>query len=281
MKYASFYRKSKPSFEIDEYNLYFDPQKNSYDKLVSFCSKHEKRINLLWDGEYDLDKIKALNKITNELVIRVTSANLGELPDLIEEELDYFLDISVPIHSFTMLEWVYQIKPKEIYITDDLLYYLEDVARMCHKNGIRLRMILNRAPVTEYASILSPTAPIFSPKDLPLLDLYFDTYEFDFSDNDLPFAEFELSKIWKDAEETCYRIWFIDNKWDGKIRYLNKDVTYNYSCKDIPLQLNYHRIKCHHRCVYRESEYPCSLCDRSVGKALLLTEGEEEDDSDD
>ena len=207
MKYASFYRNNKSPFEIDEYNLYFDPEQNSYDKLVSFCSKQEKRINLLWDGEYDLTKINALHKITKELVIRVTSANLEQLPDLIEEGLDYFLDISVPIHNFTLLEWAYQIKPKEIYITDDLLYFLEDVTRTCHKNGIRLRTILNRAPVTEFASVFSSTALVFSPKDLPLLDLYFDTYEFDFSTNDLPFSELNLVKDWKTVEKTYCRIY--------------------------------------------------------------------------
>ena len=277
MKYASFYRNNKPPFEIDEYNLYFDPEQNSYDKLISFCSKQERRINLLWDGEYDFDKLLTLNRVAKELVIRVTNLNLRQLPQLLEKKLDFFLDYTVPIHDFTMLEWVYQIKPKEIYVANDLIYNLKSVAEVCHDKGIRLRMVLNHIPLTERVGILSKTAPVFCPQDLPLLDLYIDTYEFDFAVTDAHFfREANLLEGWAEKEQIYYRIWFIDCSWSDDIKYLNKDVEYTYFCKYLSKSLNAARIGCRHRCTYIKSEYPCGMCERYVNKAIQKTRLEEE-----
>ena len=277
MKYASFYRKALTSFDIDEYNVYFDSEENDFNKLINFCSEQEKRINLFWDGEYDFDKLVTLNKVTNELVIRVTSLNLWQLPQLLEKKIDFFLDYSIPIHDFTMLEWVYQIKPKEIYVANDLMYNLKNVAEMCHDKGIRLRMILNHIPLTEQVGILSKTAPVFCPQDLPLLDLYIDTYEFDFTIiGGHSFCETDLPEGWIDTEKTYYRIWFIDCFWQGDIKYLNKDVNYTYYCKYLSQSLNAARIGCRHRCTYVKSEYPCTMCERYINKAIqkTLQEGE-------
>lgn len=278
MKYASFYRKASTSFDIDEYNVYFDPEENDFNKLVNFCSKQDKRINLFWDGDYDFDKLITLNKVTNELVIRVTSLNLLQLSQLMEEEFDFFLDYSIPIHDFTTLEWVYQIKPKEIYIADDLIYNLKDVAEMCHDKNIRLRMVLNRIPLTEQVGILSKTAPVFCPQDLSLLDLFIDTYEFDFAlDGGHPFCEINLSEGWQEKEKTYYRIWFVDRFWRGNIKYLNDDINYNYSCRHMSESLNEARIKCRHRCTYIKAEYPCRMCERYIDKAMQKTQEEGED----
>lgn len=268
MKYASYYRAKDSPFEIDEYNLYYPASEDKYDTLLEFCTSNlDKRINLWWDGEYNFSKIKSLYRIHQHLILRVHKSNLQEVTKIVNEELPFFLDYSIPIHSYSMLEWVYQVKPKEIYLADDLLHDLPNIAKECHRRGIGLRIVLNRLPVTEAIGRTLYSSPMFFPQDYSLLNLYFDTAEFDLTASGDLFCEYALDENWKVKEKLLYKIWFETHEFGDNIGYINDDVYEKYDCKLIPKELNEYKIKCKHRCRALSEDYSCYKCKRFLERA--------------
>lgn len=254
---------------INEYNIMFDPLKNDYKILEQKMSTFNKRVNLWYIGEINIDEVIILNKLNQELYLRVSAEHIHQIQDLKNNNIKFFLDLSIPIYSYSMLYWaINEIQPAEIYIADDLCYNLEEVYKICKKNSIKLRIVLNRIPTINILTGLSETAPIFRPEDLDLLSLYFSTAEFDLSFGEDPRNEYECN--W-DAAETMYRRWFIQKHWPEDLNIMNPDILIDFPNSSIPIELNEHKIRCRHKCT-SSSIGVCGKCGRYMEVGRLINE---------
>lgn len=238
---------------IDEFNIKFT-EYSSFDKLKKFIKMYPShQINIEFDfgdNDYDIENIVNLCNEFNNVYIRVHPWELEYLQFYEENNINYILDRSVPIYSYSLLEWVLSCKVKGIYITDDLTYNLEEVYRQCSKKDIQLRLILNKAPVTNPLALICPSVQIYKPQDYDFLSKYYSVGEFDCG------KEYNWTKA-----AILYKKWFIEHDFNDDLEFMNQDLTLPYPTKSIPPELTRLRSLCQHRCTMR-SENLCSKCRR-------------------
>lgn len=82
----------------------FNPEKNDYSLLQKRVSEWDKRINLLWVGKFNIEDIKLLTKLNDNIYIRVTIENLPHIQEIKDNGIKFFLDSSIMIHSYSLLD---------------------------------------------------------------------------------------------------------------------------------------------------------------------------------
>lgn len=257
---------SRPGIDLnmlDEIDLTYT-ERHSLEDLVAFCKDYiGKEINIvIKDCFPEISSLEMLNSLLDDklfikLPFTLDGYNFSE--KLQENNIKYYFNY--PIDSYIKLRWIFEkTKATDIYISDDLCYNLEEVSKMCHDNGVSIRMVLNRIPSSfPFAGELYD-APIFSPQNFKTLSLYIDTAEFDCWDGD--------RYLWNKFE-IQYRRWFKDNKWNKQLNYLNNDVMMDFPNYFINPDLMNSRIKCKHRCMTNVSS-PCSKCNRYIQQAQYI-----------
>lgn len=237
--------------KIDEFNIKFT-QYSSFDELRKFIEMYpEKRINIEFVEENysQKDIINLCNDFEN-VYIRLYQWGLRYLQEYEENNVNYILDSSIPIYSYSLLEWVLNRKAKGIYITDDLTYNLKEVYNQCANKGIELRVILNRVPITNPLSSICPTVQAYRPQDYEFLSEYYAVGEFDCGDN------YDWSKA-----EVLYQKWYIEHNYNDDLEFINDNLYLPYPTKSIPPELTRLRAVCKHRCTM-SMENICSKCKR-------------------
>ena len=263
--FAIFYHSNYDNYGINdrdvcEYNIYFDPMRNDYRTLQETVSGFDRRVNLLWEGPLDKDKVLLLDKLAKSLYVRIKAEHLPQVQFLKDNGIKFFLDFSLMVDSYIMLHWVIDsLKPNEIYIGDDLCYNLDNVYSLCCNNNIGLRLVVNRIPTLSPVIGLDKTSPIFRPEDIDLLSIYFDTFELDLSDEREPFNEYLA--LW-DRLPILYKRYFVDKHWDSYLNYLNKDILIKFD-NNIPLDFASYKTTCMHRCTMLSNSL-CSKCRRYI-----------------
>lgn len=234
---------------IDEYNLKVRDDETAYDNLIDFVQKEEsKRLNLAFE-KIDIKTIKIVNALNKNIYIRIMNGQLDAIKQLEENSVRYFFDVSIPIYSYTTLNWALSHSPTDIYITDDLCFNLRHIKNVCEKNGTQLRLVLNKIPMISSVG-LDEDKPIFRPEDSKYLQHYFKTFEFDcFNDKN----KYEWDKF-----EVLYKRWFIMKSWDEDLKYLNNDLSETY-IKSTPI----YKFNCKHRCLQSDNAL-CYQCHNSI-----------------
>ena len=278
MKFAAFYHYDYESVGlkdewVDEYNVMFNPEKNDYSLLQKRVSEWNKRINLLWVGKFNIEDIKLLTKLNDNIYIRVTIENLPHIQEIKENGIKFFLDSSIMIHSYSLFDWaINDIKPAEIYIGDDLFFNIKEVYNLCKKNDIALRIILNKVQTNDPITWLNSTAPFVRPEDYALISMYFSTGELSASSSLDPNDEYSCNCVFL---STLYNRYFLDKEWGGDLRYLNKDISVYLPNSSIPSDLTEYKLNCKHRCT-SSSNSVCTKCRRYIklAKDIMNIESE-------
>jgi len=157
-----------------------------FDKLISFVEEYSnKRINIsIPDDEIPINHFVTLNKIHNNIYVKLTRFQFRYAEKLKENNIKFFFDNTVPVSTFILLDELIKLGVTDVYIADDLCYNLENVSKRCQKDNVQIRLILNRIPATTINPYEDVRAPIFSPRHFNVLDEYIDVAEFDCYYND-------------------------------------------------------------------------------------------------
>lgn len=255
MKFAAPYQIHLPtgiSFnDIDEFNIKFTKD-SSFEELRKFIKMYpSQQINIEFAEEnYNLENIINVCNDYDNVYVCIHRWELEYLSDYEENNVNYIFDKSMPIYTYSFLEWVFAHTPKGIYIADDLVYNLEEVYTQCKEHGIKLRVILNRIPVTVSVALVCPSVPIYKPQDYNFLSQYYDVGEFDCGE------DYDWTKA-----EVLYRKWFIEHEYGEDLEFMNYDLALPYPTKSIPPELTRLRSVCRHRCTMRATNV-CSKCSR-------------------
>lgn len=254
MRFATPYQislESSPIFqEVDELNIKFT-EESSFEELRKFFKKYPSyRINIEFSEEnYRLEDIINFCNDFENAYIRIHFWELKYLSDYDENNIKYFFDSSMPIYSYSLLEFALSSKTTGIYIADDLTYNLPNVYGECAEKDIELRVILNKASITNSLALFCPSAQVYRPQDYEFLSEYYAVGEFECENND-------LVKI-----ETLYKIWFVKHYWNDDLEFVNHDLKLPYPTESVPPELTRLRSKCLHRCTMYVDNI-CAKCRR-------------------
>lgn len=237
--------------KIDEFNIVFT-EMSSFEELRKFIKMYPShQINIEFSEEgYSTDDIINLCNDYENVYIRIHQWELKYLQLYEEKNINYFFDYTIPIYSYSLLEWVLNKKIKGIYITDDLTYNIKDVYEQCEDKGIKLRIILNEVPAINPLVLSCPTVQVYRPQDYDFLSQYYDVGEFNCGEK----------YDWVKAE-VLYRRWFIDHYWDDDLELMNPKLRIPYPTGSIPPELTRLRSVCKHRCTMSINNV-CSKCKR-------------------
>lgn len=237
--------------DIDEFNIKFT-EYSSFEELRKFIKmypSHQINVEFVEEG-YNVEDIINLCNDFDNVYIRIHQWELRYLQEYENNNINYIFDNTMPIYSYSLLEWCLARKVKGIYITDDLTYNLKEVYNQCEECGIKLRIILNRIPAMNLLVSTCPSVQIYRPQDYEFLSQYYSVGEFDCG----------IDYDWTKAE-VLYRKWFVDHDWDSDLEFMNQDLSLPYPTKSIPPELTRLRSVCKHRCTM-SAENICSKCRR-------------------
>ncbi len=236
---------------IDEFNINFT-QNSSFEELRKFVKMYPShQINIEFSEEnYNLENIINFCNDFNNVYVCIHQWELRYLQEYEDNNINYIFDKSMPIYSYSLLEWVLARKVKGIYIADDLTYNLREVSNQCKSKDIKLRVILNKIPTTNSLVFTCPSVQVYKPQDYNFLSQYYDVGEFDCGEK----------YDWVKAE-VLYRKWFIEHNYDEDLEFMNYDLVLPYPAGSIPPELTKLRANCQHRCTLR-AENLCSKCKR-------------------
>lgn len=246
---------------VQEFNIRFDKNKNSLEKLIDFVQEYpDKRINISFPAGVHVQTLSTLNKIHDNIFVRLTENDLQCISELKEKECRFFFDVSLSVTNYTNLDAYIKIGVSDIYIADDLCYQLKDVSRYCHSHNVKIRLVLNRIPATSFDKGINYCSPIYRPQDIDLLNLYFDTFEFECGDP-YDWAKFDV----------LYRAWFERKNWNGELSEINDDLEMLFPNNSIVPDFTNYKINCGRRCCQRITS-PCRKCQQFIEIAMALKE---------
>lgn len=141
----------------------------------------------------------------------------------------------------------------DIYIGEDLGFEIKKVAEVLHDRGIKVRVFPN---VAQSAWKDTPAYQKFfiRPEDIYLYEPYVDSCEF-------------FNSIHNN--ETYYKIYAIDKKWEGNLSDCIIDLDQSFDSRFLIPEFGTKRFNCEKRCAKGNS---CSICNQIMKLANTLKE---------
>ena len=236
-----------------------------FDKLISFVENYSnKRINIRIIGnDIPLNHLVTLSRINKNIHVKLDLYQFSCVERLKEKDIKFYFDQHVPATTFIFLDELLNLGVSDVYIADDLCYNLENVSKRCKKDGVQIRLILNRIPATTPYAFSDVRAPIFTPRNFPELDQYIDVAEFDC------FYEDESDAYNWNKFNVLYKAWFKKHDWFNDLREINSDLEIFYPVRQQMPNFIERKLNCGRQCVYNDR---CRKCDIVMEIAELLYE---------
>ena len=247
--------------KTDEFNILFNPNRNSIDKLYEFCKTFsDRRINIEYsDNNPKISDIRGLLSANPNVAVRVMKGNIKVLTDLVKEDIQAFFHYDFPAYNITSLSYMLSLGVSDIYLADDLFYNLYDIYSILQEKGVQHRVVLNMVPSILPTAGTDPKAPIFPPECGHLLFPYVDVVEFECG-RPFNWARFGV----------YYRAWFQRKDWHGDLTEIILNLQL-FIPNDSLITDNLIKFKlgCGRRCDARVTS-PCNKCEQSIKMARLL-----------
>lgn len=227
--------------KIQEFNIDFDPNNNNFDTLIEFIQKfNDKTINIEYRNGIDVRTATALAKISDNVQFRLKAEDIQKSSQLYERGCKIFFDNSMSADSWMELyQMVTKHKVSAVYLCDDLVYELDKACAFCHGNNVKVRMVVNRAPMSQNAGRMW-IAPIYRPQDVPVLEKCgVDVVEFDCG------SPYNFKQL-----EVLYKVYIKNHDWYGQLGEINPDFKdADIPCRGFPIMLADKRSTCGLRCL--------------------------------
>ena len=247
--------------KVQEFNIFYDVNKDDLNKLIEFIQAYpDKQINIEYRNGIDTKYAAALAKIGENVRFRLRAEDITKISTLTKNECVYFFDMSMACGSWTSLYGqIMKDAVSEVYICDDLCYEMDKVREFCDKYNVKVRMVVNRLPISR--SILADTTflPIYRPQDMDVLEQYIDTIEF--------FVQEDTRNT--HSYDVLYKVYIEKKDWYGDLRELNPDIPFSVHTRGIIPYMAAKRSKCGLACVKGSS---CNTCKQVLDVAESLEE---------
>lgn len=185
-----------------------------------------------------------------------------------DELKEYILSLNIPyffsnfINHFDELQGVItQYNPTDVYICEELGFFLDKISPLVHEKNIKIRVFPNICQ-SNYPGTPSIKTFFIRPDDISEYSNYIDVFELLTDDK---------------RQGIIYKIYAEDQTWSGKITEIipsfnrsfpqQADTPYFYASLDAISSI---RPCCKKRCMY--SLNSCAICDRLVDLSLTATD---------
>lgn len=248
----------------DEFNIQYNPETSTIDKLGDFIEAFPgKRVNVEIVGDMDDKKlIKSIVRLDKEnIYFRLRENHIKNIESLKQMNCKYFFSYDAPAYNIVSLDYFISLGVSDVYLSDDLWYFLKDVCDLCHKNKVNVRFVANRIPSMCSTRGFDKRAMIVRPNDFDLIDGLIDTIEFDCYDFKGVYNFGMLSAL--------YKTWFTTKNWYGDLGEINYDIKIPFPNTTMIDTLTKERIRCGMRCFKGGS---CKRCTDTFDVAYSLKE---------
>jgi hypothetical protein len=245
--------------KVKEFNILFFKSKNKLEKLIDFIDAYpETRINIKFPEGIHIATLNAVNKITDNVYVRLRAQDIPEVEELKKNNIKFFFDADCPAYNYSTLDSFINLGVTDVYLADDLCYNMSDISEYIHEKNIQLRLVLNRIPSTTLDRGINVRSSIYMPKDFEKLNKYYDVFEFECGEP-CDWVKFDV----------LYRAWFERQYWHGQMSEINDDVFQDFHCDAIYPDFTEFKLNCERRCGKRLAN-PCRKCEQwlAIGETL-------------
>lgn len=253
MKYSiKFYKGCQVLAEADEISIVYS-EKDA--QLLKFAKKYKNtRIvadcTLLSQEDFveSLEIFKTASKNFN-FAVKLNFAQKNFLPDLNENMIKYFFVDRA--NTLDKLIGFINLGVSDVYIADELGFYLAEIAQRCHDNGVSVRVFPN---VAQSSSLIKgDTFRYFyiRPEDVSIYEPYVDYMEF-------------FGPI--DRQSVLFKI-YREEQWLGSLNTLILGLEKEIPNTCIVPYFGQARVKCRKRCSINQS---CEVCNNIINLAKVL-----------
>lgn len=269
MKYCINYQKNFPYYDmVDEVNLRYE--KDFGMVLMDFLQENEQFLEK--ELVICLETMDEVTDLIHSHNLAAVGALCGKYPQLLVKirlpyealdqdphELEVFEKYSIPIffkkyiNNWDELRGILKLGVSDVYITEDLGFELEAVAKLVHSACAQVRIFPN---VTQSAWAGTPSMKTFflRPEDLSMCEHCVDVVEF---------------WNYEDKLKTLFKIYAIDKKWPDQLGYIIQGFEVDLDSRHLLPDFIKPRLVCGKRCVRGKH---CSLCERAIDLAAILDE---------
>lgn len=248
---------------ISEFNINFNPSKNSIDKLEEFSDLYkDKRINVFMGDAFSTKDAKNILALADNIFLRVQKDDLYKT-DFKDFKGRFFFNGTYPAYSFAALWRLMSLGVSDVYPVDETLYDILKLNMSCKNNNVKTRCVLNRVLTYDsYKIAFNPKMHFIRPENLNTVRSFFDVFEFDCA---LDNSKYDFVKF-----NRLYRIYVQEGKWEGELSDIIQDIPNGISNPGILPYLFSSKFHCRMSCLHRK----CNLCESSVKFSNFLRDKE-------
>lgn len=246
---------------VAEYDIIFRNGDSELDDLIEFVDKiFVHRVNIEFTETPSIQTMRTINRIKNCAYVRLKDYQWPSVKELRENDVPFFFDSTIPADSWNELDSMIQMGVSDVYVANDLAYEAEDVIRLCKAKGVQVRCILNRIPLNIRTTGESFKDIVYRPQDIPVLQKYFDVFEFECGEN----YDWHVFNV-------LFKAYFVNKHWHGNLAEINPDIKFEGGFPNdyVPNWLNHFRLKCGVSCKRKEKAY-CKKCQQAEEMSRIL-----------
>ena len=233
--------------DVDELKIKYRPADRT---LEDFLEKYKEKSIIIdvTDVFEDLDA-KLLKNLYNKyknIKIIINFNNKDHLSRVQKYEIPYFFTNFVT--SIDQLYGFMKYHPTDMYICEELGFFLDKVSKILHENHIKVRVFPNICQ-SSFSDTPSIKTFFIRPEDIFIYSKFVDVFEL-VSD--------------KDRQKVLFKI-YTQGKWFGKIKQVIPSFNSDLDSKYLLGNFGIIRSRCGKRCLYKPGS--CRICDRFIETA--------------
>ena len=246
----NYYPNQKYIEEADQLKIKYKPADRT---LVDFLEVYKKKSIVIDVNDIFVKQDAAL---FSELCKKYPKVKLivdfynKEALELIEQyDIPHFFSNSVT--SIDQMQGLLAYHPTDMYICEELGFFLDKISEILHKNHVKVRVYPNICQ-SSWAETPSLKTFFIRPNDIPIYSTFVDVFEL-ISDKERQHVIFKIYK---------------QEKWMGPISEIIPTFKHDLDNKYILSSFGKIRSKCGKRCMYKPGS--CNICERfaELGKTL-------------
>ena len=248
----NYYPSQKYLEDAEEFKIKYHPADRT---LEDFLEKYKNK-SIVIDvsdafEETDVKLFEALHEKYSNFKLIINFDNKEHLKRVQEKEIPFFF--SNIVTTIDQLHGLLIYHPTDMYICEELGFFLHKISLILHENNIKVRVFPNICQ-SSFADTPSIKTFFIRPEDINIYAAFVDVFEL-ISD--------------EDRQEVIFKV-YKQGKWFGEIGELIPTFKGKLDSKYIIGSFGLVRSKCEKRCLYKPGS--CNICDRFLELADTLKE---------
>ena len=238
----NYYPSQKYLQDVEEFKIRYRPADRTLEDFLNVYQNKSIIIDVT-DAfeEVDAQLLKGLYDKYKNIKIIFNFNNKDYLSRAKENELPFFF--TNPVTTIDQLYGLLNYNPTDMYICEELGFFLDKISKILHKNNIKVRVFPNICQ-SSFSDTPSIKTFFIRPEDIAIYSTFVDVFELITDEK---------------RQQVLYKI-YKQEKWFGKIKEVIPTFKGELDSKYLLNTFGMFRSKCGKRCLYKPGS--CTICDR-------------------